>query len=312
MEREANYFAVGSFVLLVVTMAGLFVYWYSEGLERRDYVPYEIYFPGSVTGLNVGGSVRYLGVEVGRVRRVRLDPRSPERVQVIADIDGEAPISQETTAELAMMSFATGVLYIDLRRTTEGREVLPAVPSERYPVINTVRSSLDSFINALPDLAGNAALLLERAQQIFSPDNTEALRDLVKNMHAVSERLPATVQHVDSLLADISSTSAQVRSLAASLERTATDMTPEARQIMARLNATAENLEKASKGIEQFMGANSGHLTNFARDGLPQLQRTLEEASSAAAEIRALGQSLKADPSRLIYQPSSRGMEVER
>ena len=29
MEREANYTAVGAFVLLIVTMAGLFVYWYA-------------------------------------------------------------------------------------------------------------------------------------------------------------------------------------------------------------------------------------------------------------------------------------------
>ncbi len=30
MEREANYAAVGAFVVLVVIMAVLFVYWYSD------------------------------------------------------------------------------------------------------------------------------------------------------------------------------------------------------------------------------------------------------------------------------------------
>lgn len=312
MERDANYFAVGAFVLMVTAMAGLFVYWYSEGRERRDYVPYEVYFPGSVTGLTEGSSVRYLGVEVGKVRRIRLDPRSPERVQVVADIDGAAPISEKTTAELAMMSFATGLLYIDLRQNTSGREILPPMPSERYPVINTVRSSLDSFMDALPDLAGNAALLLERAQQIFSPENSAALADMVKNLHEVSERLPGTVEKVDALLADFAATSAQVRSLVASMERATGEVMPEVRQLAARLNATAANMEEASRTLQQFMGANSGNLTTFARDGLPQLQRTLEEAGSAAAEIRALTQSLKADPSRLIYQPASRGVEVER
>ena len=55
MEREANYGAVGAFVILVTVMAGLFVYWYSEGRDRRSYTNYEIYFPGSVTGLSEGG-----------------------------------------------------------------------------------------------------------------------------------------------------------------------------------------------------------------------------------------------------------------
>ena len=61
MERDANYTAVGAFVLLVVVMAGMFIYWYSEGRDRHSYVPFEIYFTGSVTGLSEGGSVRYLG-----------------------------------------------------------------------------------------------------------------------------------------------------------------------------------------------------------------------------------------------------------
>jgi len=37
MEREANYTAVGAFVLLIATMAGLFVYWYAGSSDARDY-----------------------------------------------------------------------------------------------------------------------------------------------------------------------------------------------------------------------------------------------------------------------------------
>ena len=76
MERDANYTAVGAFVILLAAMAGLFVYWYSDSREHRDYVRYEIYFQGSVSGLAVGSQVRYLGVDVGRVVRIRVDPRA--------------------------------------------------------------------------------------------------------------------------------------------------------------------------------------------------------------------------------------------
>ena len=44
MEREANYTAVGAFVLLIATMAALFVYWSAGSSDARDYVRYEIYF----------------------------------------------------------------------------------------------------------------------------------------------------------------------------------------------------------------------------------------------------------------------------
>ena len=67
MEREANYAAVGAFVLLVALLGALFVYWYSDAREHRSYNRYEIYFSGSVSGLERGAAVRYLGVGVGRV-----------------------------------------------------------------------------------------------------------------------------------------------------------------------------------------------------------------------------------------------------
>ncbi|MBV8877178.1 MAG: MCE family protein, partial [Gammaproteobacteria bacterium] len=113
MEREANYAAVGAFVLVVALVGALFVYWYSDTREHRDYNRYEIYFTGSVSGLDRGGSVRYLGVGVGRVVDLRIDPRDSSRVEVIVDIDARTPISMHTVAELQLQG-VTGLLYIDL------------------------------------------------------------------------------------------------------------------------------------------------------------------------------------------------------
>jgi phospholipid/cholesterol/gamma-HCH transport system substrate-binding protein len=311
MERDANYTAVGAFVLLIAVMAGMFVYWYSEGRDRRSYVPYEIYFTGSVTGLSEGGSVRYLGVEVGRVRRIRLDRRSPERVQVVADIDESAPVGQDTTAQLSLMG-VTGLLYIDLKQKVEGKEIMPLVESERYPVINTVRSDFDTFLASLPEIAGSAAELLNRAQEIFSPENSAALADMVKNLHEASVGLPATMKRVDELVGGLGSTSDDVRALARGLRGATDELRPEVAQLAQRLNRTADNLERASRGIEAFVAENRAGVTAFAQDGLPQLQRTLQEARDAAAEFAELSRSLKADPSQLIYQPVERGVKVKR
>src|ERR1700758_1271764 len=115
MERSANYAAVGAFVLLVTLIGALFVYWYSDTREHRNYSRYEVYFDGTVSGLERGASVRYLGVGVGRVLDIRIDPRYSSRVMVIVDIDASAPISDMTVAELSLQG-VTGLLYIDLLR----------------------------------------------------------------------------------------------------------------------------------------------------------------------------------------------------
>jgi phospholipid/cholesterol/gamma-HCH transport system substrate-binding protein len=312
MERKANYAAVGTFVLLVLGLAAGFIYWYSDGRDRRNYASYEIYFPGSVTGLSEGSSVRYLGVEVGKVRRIRLDARSPERVQIIADIDESAPVTATTAANLSMLSFATGMLYIDLRQVTDERDLLPAVPGERYPVIQSMRSGFDAFLSALPELAGNIAEVLESAQQILSSENAEAISTMVQNLHKASAGLPQTMARVDALLEEISAATGQARSLAASLEGTSVEMGEHVNRLADRLHTTAGHLEEATAGINALIDENRAEIASFTQQGLPQIQRTLESAQGAADELRDLAREIKENPSRLIYQSAPRGMEVPR
>ena len=113
MDRDANYVAVGAFVLLVVAMAVSFVFWYTEERDKRSYERYEIYFQGTVSGLTRGSPVRYLGVDVGKVARIMLDPQQRNQVLVIADIDSTAPIDSRTLASLNLQG-VTGLLFIDL------------------------------------------------------------------------------------------------------------------------------------------------------------------------------------------------------
>lgn len=312
MERRANYAAVGAFVLLALGLAGGFVYWYSEGRDRRNYERYEIYFPGSVTGLSEGSSVRYLGVEVGKIRRIRLDARSAERVQVIADIDQSAPISDTTAASLSVLSFATGLLYIDLLQVGPNADVLPPVPSERYPVIASMRSGFDAFLSALPELAGTIAELLESAQEVFSSDNAQALSDTIQSLHQVTTSLPATMERVDALLVDVGEAARAARTLAANLDQTSGELAGQAGALIERLDTTAEHLERVSTSVSGMVEETRPGISTFTQQGLPQLQLTLESAQDAADELRDLARTLKENPSQLIYQPPVRGVEVPR
>ena len=133
---------------------------------------YEIYFDGSVSGLTEGGPVRYLGVDVGRVQRIRIDPRAANRVQVIADIDATTPISDRTLAQLSLQG-VTGLLYIDLQqqRPDDYRPaLLAAVPSERYPVIRSVHSDFDLFLSSLPELTARLNDLFDRTTRLLSDE----------------------------------------------------------------------------------------------------------------------------------------------
>ncbi|MDR2216141.1 MAG: MlaD family protein [Nevskiaceae bacterium] len=311
MEREANYTAVGAFVILVTVMAGLFVYWYSDGRERRSYQPWEIYFAGSVSGLSQGGPVRYLGVDVGRVRTIRIDPRDAARVQVVADIDRSTPVSEDTTAQLSLAG-VTGLLFIDLRQNVSQREVMPPVPSEQYRVINTVPSGFDAFLSQLPVLADSATNLLERMQVVFSESNSESLGRMIQNLAVTSEQMPDTMKNVNALLIELNGTGAEIRRLSAGLNQTLPSLGTKVGDLVDSLQKTSVNLEQASAQLIDLMAKNGDSVTGFTRDGLPELERTLRETRKTVEQLSALAESLQQDPSRVLYRRPLGGVKVPR
>jgi phospholipid/cholesterol/gamma-HCH transport system substrate-binding protein len=311
MEREANYAAVGAFVLLVIVMGGMFVYWYSDSREHRDYTRYEIYFEGSVSGLERGAAVRFLGVDVGRVADMRVDTRGTVRVQVIADIDSSAPVSETTVAELSLQGI-TGLLYIDLIRNNGTRRLSASVPSERYPVIRSVRSNFDVLLSSLPELIGIVSGVAERAAMIMSDQNVAALSKTLANLDKSTEGLPETMREVRSLIADLRGATIEINAVATSA-RTVTDTAgPEIITALKRVREVTDNLASTSQRIDRLVEENRQDIRSFTREGLPELERFLREGRAAAREIRDLSRSLREDPSQLLYQQSPEGVEIPR
>jgi len=311
MEREARYAAVGAFVLLVLAMAVLFVYWYAEGHEHRSYTRYEIYFDGSVSGLARGAPVRYLGVDVGRVVRMQIDPRNSSRVEVIADIDSSAPVSPETLAELSLQG-VTGLLYIDLIVNGKGRQLTEAVPSLDYPVIRSARSNFDVFLASLPGLVSVLGDVAERVSRIFSDQNVAAITATLDNVNQASAQLPTTLREIRSLTADLRSVSAEIHGAVSGVRAITDQDGPELLATLQRVRVVADNLASATGNLDALVKDNRQDVRSFARDGLPELEQLLRDARFAAIEFRELSRTLREDPSRLLYQTQSQAMEIPR
>jgi phospholipid/cholesterol/gamma-HCH transport system substrate-binding protein len=311
MEREANYAAVGAFVLVVALVAGLFVYWYSDSREHKVFQRYEIYFGGSVSGLERGAAVRYLGVGVGRVQQMHIDPRDPARVQVIVDIDSTTPISDRTLAELELQG-VTGLLYIDLQQIRADVPLPPVVPGIEYPVIRSARSRFDLFLARLPDVLASAGELVDRAARAFSDKNIASITSALNNIDKASTGLPQTLHDVNTLVNELRSATADLAASAKGARRIVDQAGPEVVSALQRVNVVAGNLEKATDQIEKLVGDNRQDLRSFTRDGLPELQRLLREGRTAAEEIRELSSSLRENPSQLLYEPQQAGVEIPR
>jgi len=287
------------------------VYWYAGSGDAREYKRYEIYFEGSVSGLIRGSTVRYLGVDVGRVIDIRIDKRASDRVQVIADIDSQTPISRQTLASLSMQG-VTGLLYIDLLANARASRVMASVPSEKYPVIDSVQSNFDRLLSSLPDLVGRATVVVDRAARVLSDENIQAFSKTMENIQISSATLPGAMRDAAVVVADLRATLADVRVAAAGVRQLIDTSGPNLAAASERIHSISENLARTTANLDRLMTDHRDDLALFLRDSLPELERLMRDSRSAAQEFSELSRSLKADPSQLLYEPSYKGVEIPR
>ena len=79
-----------------------------------------------------------------------------------------------------------------------------------------------------------------------------------------------------------------------------------------RLGTVADNLSQATSRLNQILTENQADLRSFTRNGLPELEQLLRDGRATAGEVRDLAQSLRQNPSQLIYQSPEQGVEVPK
>jgi phospholipid/cholesterol/gamma-HCH transport system substrate-binding protein len=311
MDRDANYVAVGAFVLLVIAMAVSFVFWYTNQQDKRTYQRYEIYFPGSVSGLSAGSAVRYLGVDVGKVVRIMLDPQQRKTVQVIADIDSTAPIDDRTRASLSLQG-VTGLLFIDLEQDPKAESTGVLAQGQHYPMIRSRRSDFDVLLSNLPALTTHLVELANHFNEIFSDENVRAIKATLDNARLASERLPDTVHQAQQLLVEVRRTTEEVQGTVAELRGLITEGSPDLKVAFANIRQISDNLAKTTTRLNSFVTENEPGYSRFSKQSLPEFEQLLRESRQAVRDFRDLSRSLKQNPSQLIYESNYRGIEVQK
>jgi phospholipid/cholesterol/gamma-HCH transport system substrate-binding protein len=311
VDRNTNYVVVGAFVLLVLGMALSFVYWYTDQRDKRTYTRYEIYYDGSVSGLTAGSPVRYLGVDVGKVARIMLDPKNRKRVEVLADVEENAPLDTRTLALLSLQG-VTGLLFIDLEEDPKAASTGPLPMGEHYPVIRSAPSDLDMLLRSLPALANHAIDLVDHMDQVFSEENVGNFKAALANLRAVSDHAPKLFREIEELVADLRHTSDEVDTAAADFDKVTNDSAGDIKASLANLHRISDSLAGASARLDDFITQNEPALSRFTGQGLPELERLLHESRGAVRDIRDLSRSLQQNPAELLYESNYHGIELPR
>jgi paraquat-inducible protein B len=69
-SRQTNYFKIGSFVITALILLVTAVIIFGSGVLFKHYIYVETYFNESVQGLSEGSEVKYLGMNIGNVKKI--------------------------------------------------------------------------------------------------------------------------------------------------------------------------------------------------------------------------------------------------
>lgn len=316
-------FAIGALLLLlggVIAVSG------GRLLAQREVA--ELYFPGSVYGLQPGAPVVFRGVRVGSVASVNVVDQGPAgfAVPVRVEIDrsmfmrseasGEPPplqalVQRGLSAKLATQSLLTGLLYVDLDIGPAPNPAPAAAVPVRIPTAGRPQgwqAQLDAvdFKQLAADVAAAAAaakqLLADPALRQAAVQMAQAGESLARAGNTLDKRLPPLADGVQATVGKAGDAAVALAAAAQQLGRAAEQVGAAAGRAQSLLAPDSPLLASVRQAAEQ-LGQSAIALQRAAADDgtlMQNLDGTLAEMKRASRSVRELAELLERHPEALL------------
>jgi phospholipid/cholesterol/gamma-HCH transport system substrate-binding protein len=271
METDKHYFFVGSFVIITVIAIMGFSIWISSG-NKGDFTHYRIRFSESVSGLSVGGEVKYRGVNVGSVESITIDRRDTSLIEVVISVKSDTPVKTDTIASLKFQGI-TGTVFVELSGGSNDSPYL--ADSERddaIPEIKSRSSPLNAIIDRVPELLDKISNGIEHINSLISQQNVDEISNMIDTWQQMSNKLSKDLDTLEPILKNTEQISGDLSNI------TKTSKAP--------VNDTVENLNRSSR----------------------QLDSLLRDLSRTSRNISNLSETIEENPSSLIFPVKDKGV----
>lgn len=319
MENKVNLSVVGAFVIVLTVAMIAGVLWLASGsYKRKAYDTYETYMTESVSGLTLNSTVRYRGVEVGRVRQIGLAPGNVEQVRLTLDIERGTPVKTDTVATLQTQGL-TGIAYVELRGGRKDSLPLRAAPGQDVPVIASAPSLMERVETSTPVLLANLSRAADSLNSLLDDNNRRALRSILSDLAVLTQTLAKRSSTIDAALVSSARTmestarvSAQLPELvhrfdrtANQLERMASDVSDASASARSTLDSARGTLEAAHRTID----GSRADVTQFTGSALPEARELVAELRDLAGTMHRVVDEVERNPGVLVQgrAPAKRG-----
>lgn len=298
MEKKINYAIVGLFVIMLGATWLAISLWLALGDFSTQYTTYRAYMNESVSGLYLEAPVKYRGVEIGKVKSIKLNPSVPGQVQLLLDIEAGVPLKEDTIAVLTVQGM-TGIAFVDLTGGSLDSPPLEAGDDEFYPEIRTGPSFFSRLDTSGTKLMANLNILATALAEVLDAEGAQTLREILDNINSITSALARRQTELEQ---GIVSAAKMLESGAVA----AGQLSP----LLSRLDATAKSFEgmaatvtRTGENINHYVANSGSGVEQFSQQTLPELGALISELRRLADTLQAIGQNLEDDPRVLLYGP---------
>ncbi len=322
METRAHYVAVGAFVLAMVALAFVAVLWMARSSLTTDYVRFDIYFKGPVTGLRQGAAVEYNGVPVGKVAEIKIvpfekrfieeedtgdttaaDETAASMIRVTAEIDTNVEIKQDVRASVET-NILSGVSYILIVKGSQAAPILQAKAGERYPVIRAHRSRLASVVARAPELILKADQALEGVNKLLGDKNRQAFEESLENIRTFTGGLAERKQDIADLMANANKAAGTLNTLLDNIDKSYSGPDGLGSQLATTIgNADhfVKNLTETNRQLQLTLQDVRPGVRNFSQQTLGDVGTLVGEVRQLVSGLNRLTAEIERDPSRILF-----------
>ena len=208
MVSKTQKYRLGVFIILISALMIFFIIMVAGKalMEKRD--TYKIVYQDvSVSGLQVGGSVKYYGINIGRVEQIEIDREDVRNVVVIISVKGGTPIKEDITASLIPVGI-TGLLQVELTGGTNEAKTL-----EPGSKIKAGTSTMESIASKAEMISNKVEKLLDNLAELTNQENQSRFNNILSNVDNV---LSENRESLNNIITNLDSISFHLTNLTAS------------------------------------------------------------------------------------------------
>jgi phospholipid/cholesterol/gamma-HCH transport system substrate-binding protein len=288
MARQSTNLLIGLFVFLGVLLGVVAIIWVGATSYFQKGDTYVSYFDESVQGLQVDSTVKFRGVEVGRVEAIRVAPDN-RLIGVVMKINMRDNLQRNTVAQLKSAGI-TGIVFVDLDLRKPGEpDLAPKIdfPSE-YPIIPSRPSEIHKILSGINEV-------VEKLKEI----DTKALS---KQLLATGQAIQNLVQNkkIISILTRLDATTGNLEQLTGGLAKNRTDAKLD--EILTEARDTLKDTRKAVATLnDQILAMELPATMGKTRDITRELQAASNNLRQSSETLEKLLKRIYERPSDLLF-----------